>query len=68
MVAARVNLFPLNCGPGSVLASEIWEGGGRRQIYGKGFCRLAAAYAGIYRASNTNGGLKVISATFPSEA
>src|SRR5258708_39546737 len=65
MVAARGNLFPVNGGPGSMLATKFGkeEVGGR---LGKGFCRLAAALAPPFSAaSNTNGGLKVISATFP---
>src|SRR5258706_16422581 len=65
MVAARGNLFPVNGGPGSMLATKFGkeEVGGR---YGKGFCRLAAALAPpSSAASNTNGGLKAISAAFP---
>ena len=57
MLVVRRNLFPLNGGPGSMLATKFGneEAGGR---FGKGFCRLAAALAPAYcEASNVNGGL-----------
>src|SRR5258708_36079597 len=65
MVAARGNLFPVNGGPGSMLATKFGkeEVGGR---LGKGFCRLAAALAPpSSAASNTNGGVKIPTSTFP---
>src|SRR5260370_42054369 len=67
MVAARGNLFPVNGGPGSMLATKFGkeEVGGR---FGKGLCRLAAALAPpSSAASNTNGGVEVNSATIPSQ-
>src|SRR5689334_23750028 len=58
MVAVRRNLFPVNGGPGSMLATKLGkeEFGGR---LGKGFCRLAAALAPPVRtAESVNGGLR----------
>jgi len=65
MVAVRRNLFPVNGGPASMLATKFGneELGGR---FGKGFCRLAAALAPPVRtAESVNGGEKISSEEFP---
>ena len=67
MEAVRRNLFPVNGGPGSMLATKFGneEVGGR---FGKGFCRLAAALAPLLSAIvNANGGLGASSKPAPAK-
>src|SRR5260370_20506507 len=67
MVGVPRNLFPVNGGPGSMLATKFGneELGGR---YGKGCCRLAAAFAPpVSVAVNANGGVRASKKTITPE-
>ena len=63
----RRNLFPVNGGLGSMLATKFGneEAGGR---FGKGFCRLAAALAPPGSTTlNANGGFRASNKAFPAK-
>jgi len=67
MVGVPRSLFPVNGGPGSMLATKFGkeELGGRS---GKGCCRLAAAFAPpVSVAVNANGGFRASNKPLPAK-
>jgi hypothetical protein len=67
MLGDTRNLFPVNGGPGSMLATKL----GNEELigkFGKGFSRLAAALAPpVSEAFNANGGLRASNRPFPAK-